>query len=85
MKPALILSAVLIVLKNNLESIKDNFLTPTGFQAAKSWSVGAGFSYLDAIRLENNLKLLYAFYQIVYSNLIYCGTFYCGETVVIHA
>lgn len=72
-------------IENNLKNIKDSFFTPEGYQEAKTWAVGIGFSYLDAIRLENNLKLLYAFYQIVYSNLIYCGTFYCGETVVIQA
>ena len=70
--------------ENNIETIKDNFFTPEGYETKKTWAVDISFSYLDAIRLENNLKLLYEFYQTVYDNLIYCGTFYCGETAVIH-
>lgn len=71
-------------IEGNIEAIKNNFFTPGGYQSRKTWSAGIGFTYLDVLRLENNLKLLYGFYQIVKSNLWYCGTRACGEEGVIY-
>ncbi len=71
-------------IEQNIEAIKNGFITPVGYQNAKSWAVGIGFDYLDAVRLESNLKLLYELYQLAKSNLRYCGTFSCGEEGVIY-
>ncbi len=71
-------------IENNIEALRDRFVTPEGYQDAKTWSVGAGFTYLDAIRLENNLKLLHWAFQAAKKNLRYCGTFACGEEGVIY-
>lgn len=64
--------------ERNIEAIKNNFITPPGWLNSKLWSLGMGFSYKDANRLETNLKLLYDWALIVKENLIYCGTFACG-------
>lgn len=65
--------------ENNIEQLKDAFITPPGYQSKKVWEVGKGFSHQDANRLENNLKLLYKWAHLAKENLKYCGTFYCGE------
>lgn len=65
-------------IENNIDIIKNGFLSPPGWQDKKTWSVGMGFDYKDANRLENNLFLLYSWSQIAKDNLIYSGTFNCG-------
>lgn len=62
----------------NIKSIKDNFLTPPGFEGTKTWALGMGFNYMDATRLEKNLDLLYNWLNIAKENLVYCGNFNCG-------
>lgn len=66
-------------IENNIESLKDIFLTPPGYQDTKTWLLGMGFGYLDAIRLENNLKLLYEWIPKVKDGFKYCGVYSCGE------
>lgn len=65
--------------ERNIETIKNNFLTPPGYQNSKIWSLGKGFDYSDANRLESNLYLLYLYAKIAKDNLIYCGTLECGS------
>lgn len=65
-------------LEENIDIIKNSFLTPPGWQDKKVWSLGKGFSYDDANRLENNLKILKEWAEIAKDNLVYCGTFNCG-------
>lgn len=65
--------------EQNLDSIRENFITPPGYEPMKTWTNKMGFSYKDANRLENNLELLYEWAKNVYENLKYCGTFYAGE------
>lgn len=69
-------------LEQNIEALKNGFITPPGWQSKKVWTLGMGFDYNDANRLEKNLKLLYKWAQIAKENLIYCGTFSCGEDVI---
>lgn len=66
-------------IEENIEAIEDNFITPPGYQNRKNWALGMSYDYRDANRLENNLKLLYEWAYIAKENLVYCGTFYCGE------
>lgn len=66
-------------IENNIEQIKNSFIAPPGYQEKDTWNVKRGFSYRDANRLENNLKLLYEWAIKVKENLKYCGTFACGE------
>lgn len=65
--------------ENNIEQLKDAFIAPPGYQGKKTWTVKKGFSYKDANRLENNLKLIYEWAHRVKENYRYCGTFTCGE------
>jgi hypothetical protein len=64
--------------ENNLDEVKNNFITPIGWQNKKIWSLGKGFDFTDANRLENNLYLLYSLAKIAKENIIYSGTFNCG-------
>lgn len=66
-------------IEENIEAIEDNFITPPGYQNRKNWALGMSYDYRDANRLENNLKLLYEWAFIAKENLVYCGTFACGE------
>lgn len=65
-------------IENNISIIKDNFITPPGWQNKEAWFVGKSFDYTDANRLESNLDRLYIWAQIAKDNLIYCGEFDCG-------
>lgn len=65
--------------ENNIEQLKDAFIAPPGYQGKETWTVKKGFSYKDANRLENNLKLIYEWAHRVKENYRYCGTFTCGE------
>ncbi|NEY99236.1 hypothetical protein [Heyndrickxia shackletonii] len=47
-----------------------------------NWQVGDPFSYLDAIRLENNLSILYNLLSKNATAINYAGTFNCGEDVI---
>lgn len=55
---------------NSLQSLKTN------------WQVGDPFNYKDAIRLENNLSVLYGILSKNTNNIMYCGFFNCGEEVI---
>lgn len=67
--------------ERNLEKL--SVLNLDGLMPLKTnWQVGDSFSYEDAIRLENNLSILYA---ILSKNAVathYAGTFNCGEDVI---
>jgi hypothetical protein len=67
-------------IENNLELIRNNFMTPSGYGGAESWVVGKGFDFTDANRLENNLALLLDNGVLVFESFKYCGTFNCGQT-----
>jgi hypothetical protein len=71
-------------IESNIATLAAAFYEPMGWQDPKmDWQGGVSrFSYLDAIRLELNLKLLYELITITLENLNYCGEFYCGEEVV---
>lgn len=66
-------------IENNLEAIKNAFLTPPGYGAKETWTVGKGFDYNDAIRLENNIKLLMDYGLLVYKSFRYCGAYIAGN------
>lgn len=71
--------------ESNIDTIKNKFLTPPGWQSKKTWTTGPGFNYQDANRLESNLELLYEYAQLAAQNIVYCGLFACGEEVLINA
>jgi len=70
-------------IERNIEKLKDNFYKPLNWEPVKTnWKAGDSFSYIDANRLEKNLKLLYDLAKCTTDNLKYCGTFSCGEEVI---
>lgn len=67
-------------IERNIEYLKGQFFTPVSWQETKTnWKAGDKFSYLDAIRLEKNIVLLYELIGKAKESIKYCGTFYCGQ------
>ncbi|WP_135553234.1 hypothetical protein [Paenibacillus cymbidii] len=71
-------------IEQNLETVRAHFLTPPGYQGAETWTQGKGFDNADAIRLEQNVKLLMEYGLLVYQSFLYCGATICGDTGVIY-
>lgn len=70
-------------IERTIEKLKNEFYAPIGWQECKTnWKAGDSFSYIDANRLEKNLKILYELAKCTTDNLKYCGTFSCGEEVI---
>lgn len=64
--------------ERNLEKL--SVLNLPGLQYLKTtWQTGESFSYKDAIRLENNLEILYDILNKNINNIKYCGSFSCGQ------
>jgi len=72
--------------EQNIEETRKAFLVPNvpGIRPA-TWTIGRTFDYRDANRLENNLKLMRRYAQLAKEGIVYCGTFVCGEEVLINA
>lgn len=67
--------------ERNLEKL--SVLNLDGLKALKtSWQAGDSFSYKDAVRLENNLSVLYNILSKNTNNIFYCGNLNCGEEAV---
>lgn len=66
-------------IETNLDSVRAAFLTPPGYGAMETWTSGKGFDNTDAIRLENNIKLLMDYGLLVYQSFRYCGAATCGD------
>ncbi len=73
--------------EENIDTIRRHFITPLSYEDKREWVIGnepQRFDYRDANRLEKNLLSLYEWAVIAKENLIYCGTFNCGEEGVIY-
>ncbi|KRQ86062.1 hypothetical protein ABG79_02194 [Caloramator mitchellensis] len=63
-----------------INSIRNAFTTTPNFIEPKTnWQHLDSFSYIDANRLEQNLKDLYEYINKAIDNLQYCGTVNCGD------
>lgn len=67
-------------IENNLDAIRLAFINPVGYLGKKTWTVGKGFDFNDANRLETNVKQLYDLGFTTFQNYRYCGTQTCGNT-----
>lgn len=68
----------------NIDKLRESFYTPEGFQDKKDWeNEGHNFSYEDANRFEKNLYLLDHVINLLRSSVVYSGTFYSGQEVVL--
>ena len=67
--------------ERNLQKL--SVLNLLGLQPLKTnWRVGDPFNFKDAIRLENNLSILYGVLSKNINTVAYCGTYACGEEVI---
>lgn len=67
--------------ERNIDALAQGFVSPPGYEQPKVWQAGQRHSYVDANRLERNLRLLYQWAEAVVASFRYCGTFYCGEDI----
>lgn len=65
-------------IENNLEALRVAFITPADYLPKKTWTVGKGFDYSDANRLEKNTKSLLDWGMLVYQSYRRCGALICG-------
>lgn len=67
-------------IENNILSIKEQFYEPMGWITPKTnWKALDSFSYIDANRLEINIKLLDRLIKKAKENIQYCGVCVCGD------
>ncbi|WP_346867134.1 hypothetical protein [Clostridium sp. UBA1353] len=67
-------------IESNIQALKQQFYTPMGWIPTKTnWKALDNFSYVDANRLEINIKLLYDMIQAAKESIQYCGTIACGD------
>ncbi|MEG0133414.1 MAG: hypothetical protein RR891_07680 [Clostridium sp.] len=67
-------------IESNIETLKQQFYTPNGWIPTKTnWKALDNFSYVDANRLEINIKLLYDLIQSAKVNLQFCGAAMSGD------
>ena len=70
-------------LESNIKQLGTELKTPTGFIAPKvNWRRNDSFSFIDANRLELNLKILLDYIDGQINALQYCGQITCGEGVI---
>lgn len=67
--------------ERNLEKL--SVLSLEGLKTLKTnWQIGDKFDYRDAIRLENNLHILYNILSKNKTNISYCGEINCGGEAI---
>jgi hypothetical protein len=66
-------------IESNIESIKANAYTPMGYGGSESWTLGKGFDYDDANRIEGNLVKLLLDGEKVFLSYIYSGQVNAGH------
>ncbi len=70
-------------IESNIDSLKNCFYAPYGWQDRKIWVNKMKFSYLDAIRFEKNLYLLMQIIDLIKDSTVYSGTFNAGQEVIL--
>jgi hypothetical protein len=68
--------------ESNIDTIRANFMTPTGYIAPKTWGVGVGFDYNDPNRWQTNLQALFDQAVSVEKSFQYCGTTIAGAFAI---
>ena len=68
----------------NLDNIRLAFLSPADYLPKKTWTVGLGFDYSDANRLESNTNSLLNWGMTVFQSYRYCGAVTCGEDGILY-
>jgi hypothetical protein len=71
--------------ESNIEAIRTNFMTPTGYITSKTWGVGVGLDYTDPNRWQTNLQALFDNAVNVEKGFLYCGGMISGALWTIRA
>lgn len=67
-------------IESNIESLKNQFHEVPGWIPLKTnWKALEPFDYVDANRLEINIKILYEFILKAKDSVQFCGVVACGE------
>ena len=69
-------------IENNIKILGERRILPGWISPKMDWEYNQRFSYVDANRLEKNLKLLYEYYKGNSELFKYCGAYTCGEEVI---
>ena len=67
-------------IESNLQTIRNNSFTPSGYGGAVTWTLGLGFDSSQANRLENNVLSLFLAGGSVFDSFIYSGQVNAGYT-----
>jgi len=65
-------------IESNLQTIRNNSFTPSGYGGSVTWSLGLGFSFAQANRLENNVLSLFLAGGNVFDSFVYAGQVNAG-------
>ena len=60
-------------IEGNLQTIRNNSFTPSGYGGAVTWSLGLGFDFAQANRLENNVLSLFLAGGNIFDSFVYAG------------
>ncbi len=65
-------------IESNLQTIRNNSFTPSGYGGAVTWSLGLGFDFAQANRLENNVLSLFLAGGNIVDSFVYAGQVNAG-------
>ncbi len=65
-------------IESNLQTIRNNSFTPSGYGGSQTWTLGLGFDNVQANRLENNVLSLFLAGGSVFDSFIYAGQVNAG-------
>ena len=65
-------------IESNLQTIRNNSFTPSGYGGAVTWSLGLGFDNTQANRLENNVLSLFLAGGNIFDSFVYSGEVNAG-------
>lgn len=60
-------------IESNLQTIRNNSFTPSGYGGSQTWTVGKGFDNAEANRLENNALSLFLAGGNLFDSFIFSG------------
>lgn len=66
-------------IEGNLQTIRNNSFTPSGYGGSQTWSLGLGFDFAQANRLENNVLSLFLAGGSVFDSFVYAGQVNVGH------
>lgn len=70
-------------IENNIKMLGELLNNPSGFIEPKTyWWYNMPFSFEDANRLDQNLKVMYEYVKGNIGYIQHCGMYICGEEVV---